>query len=626
MVAEKAKPGVPKRCGTLAIRIRACVGAAALAAVLGCTQSPDLVLTHGLVDEFPVAETARERATIDIGTGGVRPLLIEGWSWDETRPDGTTFVWATGERSELELFLTEARELRATLRCFPFRYPGGPGQWVDMSANGTAIGRITLEPGLRDYLLTFPADALHAGTNRVTMEYGFHRRPSEVRESGDERSLAVGWDAIQFEEMTDPGDPMVEPDTGTLFVPFGTEVGFYLDLANPSRLQVERLEADQGPGRLEVWWTVDGRKGRRVALLEPEDAPVAVTLPKGSPGPARVSLRAVGGGRGDQAGVVVGMPTVYGPATSELDTGGRASIETSGPEKGSRPNVIVYLVDTLRADRLGCYGHGVPVSPNIDALAADGVLFEHVVAQSSWTKPAVVSILSGIGPLSHGVNGRRDRLPESITTLAELLRAQGYRTAAFAANAYITEKAGFAQGFDAFDFAHARSHAVTDKVVAWLEALLGNEPFFLYVHTIDPHAPYEPAHPYRERFASRVTDPAVGTVDHIRALGRKEIEATDALVADMLALYDAEVAENDHAFGVLSNRLRALGLYDDTLIVFLSDHGEGFRDHGVFGHGWDLYREVVDVPMIVRPPAGRTPRRVAATEASMPAYSRSLSS
>jgi arylsulfatase A-like enzyme len=585
----------------------------AQAATLACAPAPDLVETHDLAAEFAVAEIERERSVIDLGTDDARPLLVDGWSWDETRRDGTTFAWGLGEASEIDLFLAEPRKLQVTLRCFPFQYPGAPDQRVGISVNGKPTNGVELRPGLREYSLMIPAEVLVAGRNRITLAYAYHRRPTDVRDSADERSLAVGWDWIRFEESASPGEPMVGAGAGELFVPFGTEVAFYLDLKDGSRLRFEGLAASEDAGRLEVWWAVDGHIERQVAALEPAEKPVDVELPIGFPGPTRIGLRAVGAGRGNDAGMMVGMPTVQGPSAIEPDADRGESVGPFERGPGAPPNVIIYLVDTLRADRLGCYGHDLPVSPRIDAFASEGVLFEHVVAQSSWTKPAVVSILSGLGPLTHGVNGRRDRVPESITTLAELLRERGFRTAAFASNAYITEKAGFAQGFDDFDFGHARSHAVTDKVVAWLDELPRSRPFFLYVHTIDPHAPYEPAQPYRERFASTVTDPAVGTFDHIRAIGRKEVEATDALVADMLALYDAEVAENDHSFGVLMDRLRELDLYDETLIVFLSDHGEEFREHGVFGHGWDLYREVVDVPMIVRPPDGTASRRIETT-------------
>jgi arylsulfatase A-like enzyme len=151
---------------------------------------------------------------------------------------------------------------------------------------------------------------------------------------------------------------------------------------------------------------------------------------------------------------------------------------------------------------------------------------------------------------------------------------------------------------------------VTAKVLQWLDGHSGDQPFFLYVHTIDPHAPYEPMEPFRSHFAARVADRAIGTHDHIRAIARKELPVNDALVDDMLALYDAEVAENDHSFGVLVEELKDRGLYEDTLIIFLSDHGEEFREHGVFGHGWDLYGEVMDVPLIVKPPWSTKSARV----------------
>jgi arylsulfatase A-like enzyme len=590
-----------------------CAAIGAALTLAGCGGPVQETVWYDLVEQYSMAEVRSETALIDIGTVEGRRHLGSGWSGDEIRRDGATFVWGMGERSEVTFFVTQPRDLLATIRCHPFQFPDAPTQRVAVAVNGRHVAQVELRRGLRTYSFEIPARAVVGGDNALTLAYAYHRRVSEVMASRDHRSLAVAWDLIRLEGTAAAAEPRVEDETGLLSVPFGCEVAYYLEVPPGEHIGVlELAEVRSGGGLLEVWWATDGTRPLRLASLREAHDPQRVSLPADGAGAARLALRAVPPAEVGLGGVTLTRPVVWGPSppTPKRADDGPVIAKPLDRDQQRPPNVVVYLIDTLRSDRLGCYGHSVPVSPNIDALASEGVLFERVVAQSSWTKPAVVTILTGIGPLGHGVNRRDDRVPEGLDTLAEILRNSGYETAAFANNAYITEAAGFAQGFDHFDFAHSRSGDALGRVLDWLADRPLTAPFFLYVHTIDPHAPYEPSQPYRDRFAGSVTDRDVGSFDHIHALSRRELPITEALVEDMLRLYDAEVAENDHSFGVLMEALKSLGVYDDTLIVFLSDHGEGFQDHGVFGHGWDLYREVVEVPMIIRPPGWSDPVRV----------------
>lgn len=276
--------------------------------------------------------------------------------------------------------------------------------------------------------------------------------------------------------------------------------------------------------------------------------------------------------------------------------------------QGSPPNVIIYLVDALRSDRLGVYGCDRPLSPNLDALAATGITFTDVVAQSSWTKASVASIFTGLWPRAHGVNGPDDRLPDALQTLPELLHAAGYQTCAVVANAYVGRPFGFARGFDHFEFIEhkkGRSEVLHERVAAWLEGRdRDRDPFFLYVHTIDPHAPYAPPSPYLENFAAGVEDPLVGQVETVRGLVLGTVEPTPELGRDLRELYDGEVAANDASFGKLLDLLSGMGELDNTLMVFTSDHGEAFGEHDTWTHGLDLYNEVLSVPLVVRLPGG----------------------
>lgn len=266
------------------------------------------------------------------------------------------------------------------------------------------------------------------------------------------------------------------------------------------------------------------------------------------------------------------------------------------------PDVIVYLVDTLRPDHLGVYGYSRATSPNLDEFARDAVVFDNAYTPASWTKPAVASLLTGLLPRRHGTITDSARLPSHVGTAAELLKQRGYRTAAFVTNPHVIPLWGFDQGVDVFRDLRVRDRpAKADEVVStvldWL-AGVGPEPVFLYVHTIEPHAPNSPPKPFRSMWPRRTNEKAKLT---------KVIQPTTRadLVHDITAAYDGEIAFSDSQFGEFLRGLKRLGKYDGSLIVFVSDHGEELQDHGYGGHGHTLYEELVRVPLLIKYPGGR---------------------
>lgn len=287
------------------------------------------------------------------------------------------------------------------------------------------------------------------------------------------------------------------------------------------------------------------------------------------------------------------------------------------PEPETSPNVLFYVVDTLRADELGAYGNPVVQTPALDRFADEGTLFERVYAPSSWTRTSVASILTGMEPDVHGVEERDDALSPDLTLLPEVLAEHGYTTAAMVANPNIGSFFGFDRGFGTFVELYWRGHAgrvgsselitgsseLTDRAAAWLAD--APRPFFLFVFSIDPHWPYDPP----ARFDRYGGDYAGSVEDGGPSVLRDDLDAADR--ARVRSLYDGEVSENDESFGRLLDRLRALGLDDDTLVVFTSDHGEEFWDHGGRWHGTTLFEESVRVPLVVRGPGVAAGRRSA---------------
>lgn len=298
-----------------------------------------------------------------------------------------------------------------------------------------------------------------------------------------------------------------------------------------------------------------------------------------------------------------------------------AALVVAGCDRGQPPNLVVIVVDTLRADHLGCYGYERPTTPRLDRFAAESVLFENAVASSSWTAPSIASLFTSVHPSVHGVTTFAAALPASLPTLAEVLQRHGFRNTGLSANfVHIVERKGFARGFQSFaelrrpaaageeeEFAGlvaADARLVTDRAIEAARASRG-APFFLYVHYMDPHSTYAPPEPFRSRFARRYEGSFTGTTNELKDVMQGKRAANDADLRRLVDLYDAEIAFTDAEIGRLLDQLRRLDLYDNTVIAFLSDHGEEFGEHGGVFHGVTLYDEMTHVPLLVRLPRGR---------------------
>jgi arylsulfatase A-like enzyme len=314
-------------------------------------------------------------------------------------------------------------------------------------------------------------------------------------------------------------------------------------------------------------------------------------------------------------------------ADSEYDVGGWSDIAVVRPQSvparmaGDGPDVILVVVDTLRADRVGAFGGPPELTPRMDALARTGRTYLAARSTSSWTWPATSSILTGLYPNAHGVqDDEHCLLVESLDTLPELFARAGYETGAFVANPLIATENNFHQGFAAFACTPSvTARALNARLEAWLENTTGRARF-MYLHYLDPHHPYRPPPEY----APPQEDPeAVAALERDlteQLRGGRPPEAADpALLERWLAIsrraYDAEIAYFDAAFGELLELLRAHGVLDDALLILTSDHGEEFVEHGYWAHGPQLYDETVRVPLFVTGfgPSRLAPARVTTT-------------
>jgi len=296
------------------------------------------------------------------------------------------------------------------------------------------------------------------------------------------------------------------------------------------------------------------------------------------------------------------------------------------------PSIILIVVDTLRADYLGCYGFDGDISPGIDELAEESVLFENCSSQAPWTTPSVASIMTSLLPQAHGValssgdlrgfhEWRRQAtsaVPDSAITLAEVLRDRGYRTGAFVSNAFLGHDLGFSQGFQVFDDSAAKNRGraapeVLEPAGQWLDSALGSRhPFFLYIHLMDVHGPYDS--PEGDFYAVRESrglgedrNLSIKEFDRIQPYLRRP-QWTRMRHGKNLRTWRGRYAAGVHAadghLGHLLRRLRQEERWQNTVVVLTADHGEALFDHGGWDHGFSLFQHQLHVPLLIRFPGG----------------------
>lgn len=297
-----------------------------------------------------------------------------------------------------------------------------------------------------------------------------------------------------------------------------------------------------------------------------------------------------------------------------------------GPAPAEAGNVLVIVVDTLRADHLPVYGYGGLKAPNLEALAKDAIVFDHMFSNASWTRPSFASILTGRYPSSHKTTLKSSSLPDEITTMPEAMQAAGYTTLGIATNYNVAPFFNFHQGFDAYHYLEpdfvlgandtaakllfvqflrqrietyrakrnevAPGSAYQDASIVNREllALLGDKPqtpFFAFVGYMDPHDPYYP-HPHDGTGYSRAANQSPRADEAPR----------------LIKLYNGEIEYWDQQLGALIAELKKRKLYDDLTIMITADHGEEFMEHGGFWHGTTLYDEQIRIPMILKLPHG----------------------
>ncbi len=575
----------------------------------------DFDVRFALRDHLHLADVDHHGQYLEFGSAARFKYTLGGWrsGWGaDVEEQGTTFTWATASPARVYFHLEQATPFTLI-----FRARRGAADRFSVYVNDQPLTRVDLSEGWSEQRVAVDVAKARAGENSLKL----------VHSGRDEGTNAFALDSIRVV----PGAG--EPATGGDFVaPTADSLLRSVSVGGQERPSIVL----RTPARLA--WFVQVPEGASLGLgsglVEGSSAVVRVHATDASTGRAerlhRVELAQSGAGAGWRDDVVdLGA---YGGKVARIEVdveaeGGVAEVALAAPailarrasvEAAGEPvrNVVVLLIDTLRADHLSSYARTRVRGAQMDRFVREATLFERCQAQANWTKPSCASVLTGLHPSTHRALTEAGTLARSARMVSEVFQAAGFSTAAFIANGYLAGEFGFNRGWS-FYKNHIRERVPTEAehvfgdALRWIEENRESR-FFTYIQTIDPHVPYDPP---EEDLRLYDPDPYSGPVSP-RSTGnlledfkreRVALNARDR--ARLKALYDGEVTYHDRCFGQFLDRLRELGHLDDTLVVVTADHGEEFFEHDSVGHGHSLFQELVHVPLIVRAPGLAQPGR-----------------
>ena len=582
-----------------------------LAMAMGCSRGsskPDpfegLHAHSDLTELRHLAEVDDGGWYVDFGTPAQSKYTVGDWrsGWVGKGVDGDISYAHVGMRGRVYFESDAKQSLVARVRLRPHGT-----QALTPYLNNTQLKSIHLAKGdgFTDYDIELPKEHVQTGENYLLLTFG-----GTVPIEGQDVAVAV--DSIWIRDQAEPSKTARAPSYGGLVasVRLGDEEREAMALSRDSTL------------RYHVMVPADGSLGFGVGVEGEGVVPFAIEVTADGYPITEVLSGTASGAWADHkvdlsrfAGQTVRIDLhARGEGAGRLAWNSPRILVPTPPQRNLEPakNVVVLVIDTLRADKLRPFNPQTRVkTPAIDQFASEGVVFELAQAPENWTKPSVASILTGLHPQTHQQKTGEAALPSSAVLLSEHLKEQEFATGSFIANGYVSDRFGFDQGWDDYtNYIREEKSTEAKDVFAeagnWIEAHKDGR-FFAYIQTIDPHVPYDPPGKYLQMYDSSDYSGQVRprmTGDLLEKAKRNPpqviFDASDK--RRLLALHDGEITKHDHFFGAFLERLGALGLADDTLIVVTSDHGEEFEDHGSWGHGHSVYQELLHVPLMFRLP------------------------
>ena len=615
-----------------------CVFAGSVA-LLGCPSAPREVV-YDLARRVPVAERWSKHEVLLFGTPSAEPFLPEGF-YREAGVGGEPFLWSKRE-AEVALRFDRVAPRAAVVDMAPF--PRLRDQSVEVRLNGVRVERFRLADTRSRQRIRLPAPAQRPGENRLRFVFSGSVSPAELdAASTDKRQLAAVFYSLTTGAESDAGlDDLLRRDAPRPFavaeaegvpslsligpaivrfavrLPPSAELRFTPELTRAARAAAGAasfrvtIELAERPGaEREIW-------SRVVRANDEGPGEVAVPLPGRAGEIARVALL-VGAAAGDRfAWGAWRAPRILGrggmdplaPGALPPSADARADDLRRRLEGAS---VLFVILDAARARQFGAYGYDRDTTPEIDRIAADGVLFERAYTPAVYTLGAMSSVWTSQYPdRHHGDVSFSSPLPRDRLTLAEVLSGQGIFTAGFVATAVPGAFNGFDRGFQEFHEVWreigSRADVFRQAIPPWL-ARNRDRRFFAYIHFREPHFPYDPEPPFDTKFGPDGPIPKASRRDaFFRDVnqGRRPFSAEEQ--AHLVRLYDGNLAYVDQEVGALRQAMEGAGVWDKTVLIVAADHGEELREHGWIGHNTQVYEPAARIPLIIRFPAGIGPR------------------
>lgn len=558
---------------------------------------PTLEPHRPLLDEAARAELDIDGLFIELGTADQHKYNRGGWrtGWGKNQQeDGISVASATDRRVHLDVLVAaEVAEIAVRARS------AVKGQAATVWVDGERQGDIWLESGWTVMRVPVAQGVLAPGRHNVQLTFTKGGTPRAeldwiwlAREAGAEPPVA-GVRVLPLRVGAQPKRALIAPTSRTY--------SFFLQPPEKASLVFD-YASDTSAG-FHVRAQVDGGEPEELFSAEGgEDwAEAQVDLSRFAGRAIRLDL--VTTGKEGRTGW--GEPALMVPPADS----GKPAVKTSLP---ARPrNVIFILIDTVRADAFGpIFPDNEVLTPAYDAFAERATVFVNAYNNENWTKPSVATTLSGLYPSTHDTKKDGSRLPDEVEILPQRLKKQGFATAGFVANGYVSDKFGFEKGWDAFrnyirENRSSEAEYVYADALSWLSEqrqAADGKPFFLYIQTIDPHVVYKVERPYTQHyFAEEYSGPLGPTIDavELQDLSSGKRKGSDRDIAWLRALYNGEVTYHDEHMGKFFEQIEAMGVLEDTLVVITNDHGEELQDHGKFGHGHTLFEELLRAPLLM---------------------------
>ncbi len=563
-----------------------------------------------LTEMLHLADVTHFGEFIDFGSASRFKYSNGGWmsGWDnDSSMNGVAYTWATQSPSRLYFNLEKQMDVD-----FEFRVQKGGTDSFSVYLNDNPLRRVTMNgDGFATYTVSATADQSVSGENYFKLIYS----TSEKEIAGVPSSFAVDYIRIipkgtpvpsQFNPPHTP--KMVQQYTSkkkeytSLMMSCPMQLSYYVEVPDKASLCImgtPTLDAKSKvlPVNLSVHITPVDQTERKSVFSRQFDKDewqeVVVDLSDYADRLIRIDLETRGA---ENARFAAGIPAIR--------------VKSAPPAEGKRKkNVVVLLVDTLRADKLKSYGNKRVKTNAVDAFVAESTLFEQCQSNSNWTKPSCASVLTGLHPDSHKARGHSSKLNKSIKMVSEMFREKGFQTAAFVANGYLASEFGFDRGWNKY-VNYIRENKNSDAENVFRDALKfisdsNDKPFFTYIQTIDPHVPYDPPEEDLKLYDARSYEGPVSprsTGNLLEEYKRKQVELNSRDKRRLEALYDGEVTYHDRQFGQFIAALKKKGVLNDTVFVLCADHGEEFFEHESVGHGHTLYQELLHVPLLIRAP------------------------